>query len=214
MSDIFQEVDEDLRRDRMSRLAKRYGGVIGAVAVLIVAATAGYQVWQGWRTSQREAVTGQLVNALTQTQASPAKGIEALSSYALTAPAELAVLAHLNEAALYVGEGKSAEAVAIYDSVAANAQVDVTYRDLAVLLSITQQIGGGDAAALQTRLQPLTADGNAWRFSAREMMALLAVRTGDTERARTLFQQLADDSLAPSGVRSRAAELAALYGKS
>ena len=53
-----------------------------------------------------------------------------------------------------------------------------------------------------------------WRFSAREMSAVLAARAGDKDKARTLFQQLADDSQAPAGVRSRAADLATLYGKS
>ncbi len=214
MSDIFQEVDEDLRRDRTTQFMKRYGGIFGAVLLLLVAATAGWQAWQGWRKSQREAETGQLVSALSQTAAGPQQGIDALSSYAGKAPADLAVLARLNEAALRVGEGKTAEAVAIYDSVASNTAAQATYRDLATLLSIMHQIGSGDAAQLQARLQPLTVDASPWRFSAREMTGLLAARAGERERARTLFQQLADDSLAPSGVRSRAADLAALYGKS
>lgn len=213
MSDIFQEVDEDLRRDRTTQFMKRYGGLFGAVLVLLVAATAGWQAWNGWQKSQREAETGRLVSALSQTAASPQKGIEALSGYAAKAPADLAVLARLNEAALRAGEGKTAEAVAIYDSVASGTS-HIIYRDLAALLSVMHQIGGGDPKQLQARLAPLTVESSSWRFSAREMTALLAARSGDRERARTLFQQLADDSLAPAGVRSRAADLAALYGKS
>ena len=214
MSDIFQEVDEDLRRDRMTQMMKRYGGIFVTAAVILVVATAGYQIWQRWQTSQRETQTAQLVGALTQTAAGPTQGIQALSSFADKAPADMAVLARLNEAALRAGEGKTAEAVAIYDAVATNTAADAVYRDLAALLSVQHQLGSGDPAALQARLQPLTQDASPWRFSAREMTAILAARAGDTERARTLFRQLADDSLAPSGVRSRAADLAALYGKS
>lgn len=214
MSDIFQEVDEDLRRDRTTQFMKRYGGILGTVAVLLVAATAGWQAWQGWQKSQAEAETGRLVGALSQAAAGPGKGVEALASFAGSAPANLAILARLNEAALRVEEGKTADAVALYDSIAGNGSADAIYRDLATLLSVMHQMDGGDAAKLQTRLQPLTVDASPWRFSAREMTALLAARSGDRERARTLFQQLADDSLAPSGVRSRAADLAALYGKS
>lgn len=214
MSDIFQEVDEELRHDRMSGLAKRYGGIVGTVAVLIVAATAGYQGWQAWQKSQRQAETQQLVAALTRTAESPAKGIEALSSFAASGPTDLAVLARLNEAALLAGEGKTAEAVAIYDSIAASGKAGAIYRDIATLQSVMHQMDKGDAAQLQARLQPLAADSSSWRFSARELTALLAARSGDKARARTMFQQLADDSSAPSGVRSRAADLAALYGKS
>ncbi|HYH38555.1 MAG TPA: tetratricopeptide repeat protein [Azospirillum sp.] len=214
MSDIFQEVDEDLRRDRTTQFMKRYGGLLGTVAVLLVAATAGWQAWQGWKRSQAEAETGRLVSALSQAAAGPQKGIEALTAFSGSAPASLAVLARLNEAALRVEEGKTAEAVALYDSIAGNGSADAIYRDLATLLSVMHQMDGGDAAKLQTRLQPLTVDASPWRFSARELTALLAARSGDRERARSLFQQLADDSLAPSGVRSRAADLAALYGKS
>ena len=45
MVDIFDEVDEELRAERAQQLLKRYAGVIVAVALLIVAAAAG---WQGW----------------------------------------------------------------------------------------------------------------------------------------------------------------------
>jgi len=214
MSDIFQEVDEDLRRDRTTQFMKRYGGIFATALVLLVAATAGWQAWQAWQKSQRETETGKLVSALSQASAGPQKAAEALSAYAGSAPANLAVLARLNEAALRAEEGKTAEAVAIYDSLAASSTTDSIYRDLATLLAVMRQMDTGDAKQLQARLQPLTEEANPWRFSAREMTALLAGRAGDRERARTLFQQLADDSLAPSGVRSRAADLAALYGKS
>ncbi|CCC98577.1 hypothetical protein [Azospirillum baldaniorum] len=126
----------------------------------------------------------------------------------------MAALAQLNAAALLAREGKTAEAVAVYDTLSNNAGAAAVYRELAALLSVMHQLDSGDPAQLQARLQPLTADANPWRFSAREMSAVLAARAGDKERARTLFQQLADDSQAPAGVRSRAADLATLYGKS
>jgi hypothetical protein len=73
------------------------------------------------------------------------------------------------------------------------------------------QIQTGDPGQLRARLQPLTADGSAWRHSARELTALLDLRTGDRAAAGKLFSQLAADPAAPAGVRNRATELAALY---
>ncbi|WP_448205120.1 DUF2659 family protein [Azospirillum sp. sgz302134] len=214
MSDIFREVDEDLRRDRMERLFKRYGGVALAGALAVVAATGGYTAWRNWQQSQHQQETAALTAALAQAGQGPEKGVEALAAFAGKADPGMAALAQLNAAALLAREGKTAEAVAVYDKLAANSGVSGVYRDLASLLSVMHQMDSGDAAQLQARLQPLTADASPWRFSARELTAVLAARAGDKDRARSLFQQLADDSQAPAGVRSRAADLATLYGKS
>ncbi len=214
MSDIFREVDEDLRRDRMERLFKRYGGIMLAGALVIVAGTGGYTAWRSWQQSQHQKETAALAAALSQTGQGPEKGVEALAAFAGKADPGMAALAQLNAAALLTREGKTAEAVEVYDKLAANGAVSGVYRDLASLLSVMHQLGSGDPAQLQARLQPLTADSSPWRFSAREMSGILAARAGDKDKARTLFQQLADDSQAPAGVRSRAADLATLYGKS
>ncbi|QCO13929.1 hypothetical protein D3869_01005 [Azospirillum brasilense] len=214
MSDIFREVDEDLRRDRMERVFKRYGGIMLAAALAVVAATGGTVAWRNWQQSQKESETTALAAALSQAGQGPDKGVEALAAFAGKADPGMAALAQLNAAALLAREGKTAEAVAVYDKLSGTAGAAAVYRELAALLSVMHQLDSGDSAQLQARLQPLTADANPWRFSAREMSAVLAARAGDKERARTLFQQLADDSQAPAGVRSRAADLATLYGKS
>ncbi|MDQ2104518.1 hypothetical protein [Azospirillum isscasi] len=214
MSDIFREVDEDLRRDRMEGAFKRYGGVMLAAALAVVAATGGTVAWRNWQQSQKQQETTALAAALSQAAQGPEKGVEALAAFAAKADPGMAALAQLNAAALLAREGKTAEAVAVYDRLSGNGGAASVYRELAALLSVMHQLESGDPAQLQARLQPLTADANPWRFSAREMTAVLAARAGDKDRARTLFQQLADDSQAPAGVRSRAADLATLYGKS
>lgn len=213
MSDIFREVDEDLRRDRAERLFKRYGGYMVAAAVALVAATAGYTAWRNWQQSKQQQDTASLVAAISQTAQGPDKGVEALAAYAGTADPKMAAIAQFNAAALLIRQGKPAEAATVYDTIAANTAVDGVYRDLATLLGVMERLDAGDPAQLQAKLQPLTADSSPWRFSARELTATLAIRAGDKDKARTLFQQLADDAAAPAGIRSRAADLATLYGK-
>lgn len=213
MSDIFREVDEDLRRDRAEHVFKKYGGVMIAAAVVLVAGTGGFTAWRNWQQSRQQQDTAALVTAISQTAQGPEKGVEALAAYAGTADARMAALAQFNAAALLLRQNKPADAATIYDGIAANGSVDPVYRDLATVLGAMQRVETGDPAQLAARLQPLTAETSPWRFSARELTAVLAVRAGDTAKARSLFQQLADDQQAPSGVRSRAADLATLYGK-
>jgi hypothetical protein len=213
MSDIFREVDEDLRRDRAEHLFKKYGGAMIAAVVLIVAGTGGYSFWRHWQAQKKEEQTAALVTAIAQSAQGPEKGVEALAAFAGSANPSLAAIAQFNAAALMIRQGKPAEAATVYDGIAGNGYVPAEYRDLATLLAVMQRTDGGDPAQLTAKLQPLTADNSPWRFTARELTAVLAVRAGDTEKARTLFKQLADDQQAPSGVRSRAADLASLYGK-
>ena len=52
MSDIFQEVDEEVRRDKAAEFWKKYQNQILAAAVLIVLASAGFRYWQYERESR------------------------------------------------------------------------------------------------------------------------------------------------------------------
>jgi hypothetical protein len=82
-------------------------------------------------------------------------------------------------------------------------------RDLAKLLKVMRLVESGDPAALTADLAPLMAPENPWRFSATELTALLALKSGDQKHAADLFTKLADDQAAPSSLRARAAEMAA-----
>ncbi len=87
-----------------------------------------------------------------------------------------------------------------------DSSVEPLYRNLATLLSVMSQADNGDPAALSSRLEPLAAEG-AWRHTANEYLGILALRQGNNDGARSRFQTVADDATAPSGARSRAAEL-------
>ncbi len=215
MADIFQEVEEDLRRERYERLAKKYGTTVIAALLSVVAATAGYVLWKNWHLARQQAATLQLAEAVDSAgpAGATAAGIPSLDSVVSSAPSGPAALARFYEAGVKGRTGDSAGAVALYDALINDGALPVVFRDLAALLSVQQQAGTGDPKALTERLAKLTADTNPWRFSARELEGLLATRAGDKVRAGTLFHQLADDRDAPAGLRARAAELAAFFDK-
>ena len=109
--------------------------------------------------------------------------------------------------------GDTSGAVAVLEAIAEDNGVDALYRDLATLLSIMHVLDDDDPNELRTRLIPLIAIDGAWRHSARELSAALALRIGDKELAKSEFKKLADDLMAPSGVRSRAAEISQILGR-
>ena len=117
-------------------------------------------------------------------------------------------------AALKLAGDKQTQAAAeAYADLAQDPGVDAVYRDLAVILGAFHEINGPGTGDLNARLAPLTADGNPWRHSAKELTAVLAVRTGDRTKARALFTDLAADATAPQGIRARASEMLAILGQ-
>lgn len=214
MSDIFREVDEDLRRDQMQALAKKYGGVVVGIGLAIIVGTAGYKGWETWRRNAQQAATIDLLNSVEIASKDADGKVDALVAFAgRSQPGDLATLAKLDAASLLARKGKTDDAVAIYDAVAVSASSTV-FREVAALLSILHQVDKGDTKLLTARLAPLSGETSPWRYTARELTALLALRDGDKERAKTLFRELSEDEGAPAGVRSRAADLAASYGQS
>lgn len=214
MSDIFREVEEELRRDRLERVWKRYGSWIIAAMLLIVVGTASYVAWQNWRQSRQAEQTAALSEALRLVQPGDSTAVaDALAELATNASGGIDALARFYEAGLLAQDGNVEAAVGVYDAIAAAGDVPLIYRDFATLLSVMHQVDEGDPSQLQGRLAGLVGDTNPWRYTARELNALLMARAGDTAAAREQFQKLADDPTAPSGLRSRARQFVDLYAE-
>lgn len=216
MSDIFREVDEELRTEKAQRIWKRFGPFIIGAALLVVAGTAGYSLWQRMQATQqqeRTAVLGRVVETATATQAPSAEELDRLNAAVAELRGDHATLGRLYQADALARAGRVEEAVAAYQAIAGTPG-DTLLRDLAALKAILHQIDSGDPAQLQGQLAPLAAPGSPYRWSAQELLGLLALRTGDTARAGTIFQELSADAGAPAGIRARATELAALHAES
>jgi hypothetical protein len=210
MSEIFREIDEELRRDNYAKLWARYGHYLVGLVVLIIVATAAVVGWRGYQARQQRAESVGYAAALDlakKGQRAPAA--DAFALLAREGGAGVAALARLQEAALRAQSGDEQAAAAAYKALAADVSVDVSYRDLAALLLGFQDLKGADPKVAIADVAPLTAPTNPWRFSALEITALADLRAGDRAAARTLYKQLADDLAAPSGLRARAAEMSA-----
>lgn len=212
MVDIFDEVDEELRADRAEALFKRYLPHILAGATLIVAGTAGWQGWKWWEARRDQAAATAFVTTMRAADALPADAAgparilvaEEFQKLAADAPTGYRALARLRAAALRAAGGDLPGALTLWNEVANDTAVDPILRDYAALVWVQHQVDRGDAGMLQARIAPLTVPGNPWRAMAAETSALVDLRAGRTEQARTALKTLAADTTAPDGVRARA----------
>lgn len=209
MSDIFREIDEELRRDNLLKLWQRYSKYIIAVAVLALLVAGGVVAWREHQASERRAQGQRYSNALALVRTG--KDGEAAKVFGLLARESggYGLLAAFEEAELLAKTSDRKAAIAAYDRIAGAPGTDPEFRDLAVLLSATQRLADGDAAAAIEHLQPLTANGNPWHASALDLTAAAKLKAGDRSGALAIYKGLADDLSAPQGLRARAAEMAA-----
>ena len=209
MSDIFREIDEELRRDNLLKLWARYGRYVIAVAVAAVVVAGGIVAWRDHQLAERRAQSTRYAGVLTLAR----DGKEADAAKVFAAIAQegggYAVLASFEEAALLAKSGDRAAAIADYDHIAATGDLDPGLRGLARLLSVMQSLPEADAHQTIERLAPLTETGNPWRPTALELTALARLKSGDKSGALDLYKGLADDLAAPPSLRARAAEMAA-----
>jgi hypothetical protein len=210
MSDIFREVDEDVRRDQAAQVWARYQNWFIGLAVLVVAATGGWRFYDHYRTKQAEEAGAKYEAALALARDGKAAEAEgAFEQIARMGPKGYAVLSRLREAAEYSGTDPAA-AVKAYDSIAADGTIDPLFQNLARLRAALLRLDEADEKEIENRLGTMTADDNPFRYSAREALALAALKHDDFDTAGRQLDAIVVDPQVPASMRQRAEALLAV----
>jgi hypothetical protein len=207
MSDIFREVDEDVRRDKAAEFWSQYQTYVYAAAALIVLATAGYRFYEYRRNVAAEAAGATFQQALKLD--SEGKSAEAKTSFSqlqTDAPAGYRVLARFAEAATALKADPKAGADA-YDALANDSSVDPLFRDAARLRAALARLDAGDVASAKGALETLASATGTYRNTARLALGAQALKDKDYKAAGTWLDQVVSDPLAPQTERSSAETL-------
>lgn len=203
--DIFREVEEDLRHDKMMALWKKYGPWAISAVVGIVVVTAVIVFYNDYVKGKQEAQSDSFQAALKLlTDGKPEEAIKAFDDLAQSGDAGYRYLTRLHKAAHLASSGDVDGALAIYDEVAADRSVDESLRGLAVIRGAMLVADTEEPAQLQTRLHSQLGDESPWRHYALELAAYAAIRAEDYETASKYLGDLAGDRTAPQGVAQRA----------
>jgi hypothetical protein len=210
VSELFDEVDEDVRRDQLKKLWDQYSIYIVAGALLIIAAVGG---WRGYAylEAKKAAEAGiafdkavELSEANKHTEAEAA-----FADLAAKAPAGYRILSRLRAAAEVASRDPLAAAKQ-YDEIAADRSVGALEQDLARIRAAGLLLPTASYSDMQARLEPATVPAATFRHTARELLALSAWRANDTAATRQWLDLIANDGETPPGLRSRAEALQAL----
>ncbi|MBN9532154.1 MAG: tetratricopeptide repeat protein [Alphaproteobacteria bacterium] len=203
MTDIFREIEEEVRRERYAQLWKKYGDYIMAAAAIILLGVAGWQLWQRYDSNQRADASNAFVNAESL---SGQKQIEAYAKLAEKAPAGYAGIARLQEANSMLANGDRDQAIALYKKMAGENSGELA--NAARLRAAWAEADTASRDNLTKLLAPLTAKDSPWRFAAREVLAYADYRLDNTAAAESAYRALAGEGKAPVGIKARATAMA------
>lgn len=211
MSDIFREVDEDLRHEQYKRLWDRFGGYLIALAILIVVATAGWRLWEYWQQRTAQANGDRFVAALGLADAGDRQAaIAALQEIVADGSGRYPMLAGFRAAAEKASAGDREGAVAEFDAIATAGSTPDLVRDIARLRAALLLVDTASLDELETRIGDMTGVGAPWRHSAREILGLAAWKAGDLDTAREYYEEIAADQEKPADLEQRTQFMLAL----
>ncbi len=209
MADIFNEVDEELRREQLKQLWTRYGAIIVIAAVLIVIAVGGWRGWQYWE-AKKAAEAGAAFEAAANlaTEGKTEDAVAAFSRIAAEGTSGYRLLARFREAA-ELGDRDRAGAIKDYEALAADSNVPAVLQDLASIRAGLLLVDSASYGELAQRLEPLTANDRPFRHTARELLAVSAWRNGDATAMRRWVDMITTDAQTPASTRARVEVLTA-----
>ena len=210
MSELFDEVDEDVRRDQLKKLWDQYSIYIVAAALLIIASVGGWRGYQYLEVKKAAEAGAAFDKAVELSDANKhAEAEAAFADLAAKAPSGYRVLARLRTATEVASRDQQA-AAKMFDEIAADRSVGAAERDLARIRAAQLLLEKSTYPDMKQRLEAAAAPGATFRHTARELLALSAWRTNDSAATRQWLDLIANDGESPPNLRSRAEALQAL----
>lgn len=203
MSDIFQEIDEDLRQDKVARLWKAYGKYLVALAVFIILVIASYRFIEHKNEKNREQ-TSELYELASETGRSGDKkaAIELLSDEMFDENIGYSIISKLKKAALAKSNNDLEGTEIVLKEIITNEDIPLYLRDLARL-----KLFASDSDNNSSQLEVLIEEEGPWKFLALELKGGIQLEGGNLKEARSIFKELTDDANTPNNLRRRASEI-------
>jgi hypothetical protein len=210
VTELFNEVDEEVRREQLQKLWEKYSVFIIAAALLVIAAVGGWRGYQYFE-EKKAAEAGDAFNKAVELseQGKHSEAETAFTDLAAKAPSGYRMLARFRAAAEAATREPQAGAK-MFDELAADASIGAEQQALARIRAAGLLVDSASYADMLRRLEPDAAAGQTFRHSARELLALSAFRANDSTATRRWLDQLELDAETPPSMRSRAEALQAL----
>jgi len=204
LTDAFiQEVDEDVKNDNLKALWDKYGLLVIAFVVLAVSLTISFDQIKNWRIAQNQQRTEEYIMA-TQAQAdNPENMIAGLQKISQKNQGIFSDFARLQIANVLLNQNKVEEALVALENLVNDKQVNSEVKHVALVKLATYKLDTMDKDSFEQLLQPLLNEKTSWTPMAQDLLAMSAIKNGDIETARTIYENILKINDLPEGFKAR-----------
>lgn len=208
MTDLFTEIDEELRRQKLQNLWKEYGKTIIACAVILVLTTAGWNLYQYAKKKNQTAKTTALIEAVAA--ADNSQNIDELLALGARSKGAFRMISLFQAANVARKAGQTENLYNILEQIAQDRRVDETYRHLAKLMKLQHMAEDKEIAAadlLQQTDDFIAMKNNVWAPFALELKAQLHARERDYDAAIAALDSIQSMAETPLELYGRSVKL-------
>jgi len=206
---FIEEVTDEVRRDRLFLLFKRYGWIAVVLIILIVGGASYNEYRKAQDRAAAEKLGDDIIAALAQNDA--AGRASELSQITSDTPGGTAILQFMVSTA-QANSDQVDSAVVGLAAIASNGELPAIYRQIATFKSLTLQAETLPAADRRLQFEALAQAGAPLRLLAEEQLALIDIAEGLTDPAIARLQAILQDAESGRDLQQRAQQLIVALG--
>ncbi|MBE1293431.1 MAG: hypothetical protein GJ677_13175 [Rhodobacteraceae bacterium] len=207
---FIEEVTEEVRRDRLFGLIRRYGWIAVLAVIAIVGAAAFNEIQKGKARTAAENTGDALIAAVSPSDAEAR--VAALSELTTESP-NAQVVADMLLATHQIEVDANADAAATLNEITTSGlDTPEIYRQIAAFKAVLANAKETPIADRRLALEALAGPGMPLALPAQEQLALLSLEEGDVDGAIAQLQALIQDASVTAGLRNRASQLIVALG--
>ena len=204
MANIFNEVDEDIRKERYQNLWSNYGKYIIAFLMLIVIAFSLTQYFQAKNISDNKAILDMYFSA--------AEGIEKNQLDFANNELEivynqknkmLAALSGFKMSETYLNNNQKEEAILLLEKIVDNRSLESIYRELALYKYIMINFENIDISSIEKKIVSIGVNKNNLHPYFQEIIGIKYLTAGNIEKANSVFTDLLLNEDTPFDLKMR-----------
>ena len=213
MSDIFQEVNEELREEKFKTIWQRYKYYIIAIIVLLIFSVGFNAFWKQHSLNEVNERSARFFSAMEIAQEDKTSAVLILEEFASKEKSSSeyhSMIARFSEAAIRRSDKDFSGALIIYEELSGN-NISIFYKDYAKLSSAEMLMALRNIKEAKIVLEALASSSSDLKFIAKEYIGYIEINEGNISKARDIFKNLSEEASVSLNMKNRSKEILSVF---